>query len=85
VCGKEIKPNPELGDRQGGKRQIVHMATTWDIFLCEDCVKPIFDLYHAHKEEVHVRGTVVGSEAFKYLPRDPEGGAVPKPMFSAGE
>lgn len=92
-CKQPIVAQPELGDRQGGVREVVHMATTWRITLCSTCVAPLFELYILHVEEVLMQGTAQGREKFQYLPRareteeaPPTSGASPSlsPKFSQG-
>ena len=87
-CGELIEDKPELGDRQGGKRQIVHMATTWELWLCEQCAEPLFELYQEYADVARIAGTVIGVEALRYLPRgdvDNDGAGVEPPRFSEGQ
>lgn len=86
-CGSDIEPDPLLGDRQGGLREIVHGGTTWLITLCTKCAQPLWDLYWEFVELVKPGGTAVGSEALKYLPRivddEQDGAHVVPPAFSS--
>lgn len=68
VDGKVIQPEPELGDRQGGLTEIKHGATTWQLVLCSDCKKPLFELYRPHVELVLPGGTAQGADKLNYLP-----------------
>lgn len=67
-CGQEVLPEPELGDRQGCLRRIVHGATTWQLVLCSECVKPLFELYENCADVVLPEGTAQGIDKLDYLP-----------------
>lgn len=67
-CGTEIVPNLELGDRQGGVRKIVHPGYSWQLVLCEEHVKPLFDLYEDCADQVLTEGTAQGMDKLDYLP-----------------
>lgn len=83
-CGSDIKEDPQLGDRQGCVRQIVHGATTWKITLCTKCAQPMWDLYEEFVEEFIPGGTALGAETLKFLPRIADDGPVKpgQPTFS---
>jgi len=68
ICGEEVKPNLALGDRQGGLRRIVHGATTWQLVLCEEHVKPLFELYEQYVDLVLPEGTAQGIDKLDHLP-----------------
>jgi hypothetical protein len=67
-CGAEVEPEPELGDRQGCERRIVHGATTWQLVLCSECAKPLFELYGDCVDMVLPEGTAQGVDKLDYLP-----------------
>lgn len=69
-CRREIVPEPELGERQGGERHIVHLANTWVLLLCSVCVAPLFELYEEFVQDVRMTGTAPGLDKLAYLPRD---------------
>lgn len=82
-CASDIEEDPLLGDRQGGKREIRHMGTTWRITLCTKCAQPLWDLYREFVESVIPGGTAVGADALKYLPRVGDTASKPgQPTFS---
>lgn len=67
-CGAEIVKQLELGDKQGCLTRIVHGATTWQLILCADCKKPLWDLYWQYVELVVPEGTAPAAEKLDYLP-----------------
>lgn len=79
-----IEEDPLLGDKQGGRVNIVMGAVTWELILCTRCKMQLFDLYGEHAEQVVPGGTAVGVETLKYLPRvvTDESGGVEPPTFS---
>lgn len=82
-CGATIQEDPLLGDKQGGRKQIVHGANTWELVLCTKCLQPLYDLYEEFVEKVLPGGTAKAAEAIKYLPRVvDEAPAVAPPTFS---
>ncbi len=82
-CGATIEEDPLLGDRQGGRVQIVHGAYTQELVLCTKCKEPLFDLYEEYVERVLPGGTAVGAETLRYLPRIVEDPVKPGvPQFS---
>ena len=70
-CKTIIEEDPMLGDKQGGRVQIVMGADTWELVLCAKHKQPLYDLYGDYVE--------------KYLPRiadEQDGKAVAPPQFS---
>lgn len=84
-CGKVVEKDLELGDKQGCLRRIVHGATTWQLVLCSDCVKPLWELYGPYVEVVLPEGTMQGMDKLDYLPRADESPGSPPgpPSFTA--
>lgn len=80
-CGREVKKQLDLGDRQGGLTRIVHGATTWELVLCAECKKPLWELYRAHVERVLLEGTAQGMEKFDYLPVESDDSGLRPPEF----
>lgn len=68
VCGEQIEPNVELGDRQGGVYRIVHPGYAWQITLCPEHVKPLFGLYERFVDQVLQESTALGMNRLDYLP-----------------
>lgn len=68
-CGKDILPEPELGDRQGGLTHLKFSAETWTLWMCRDCKAPLYELYFPFVENFLPEGTMTGREKMDYLPR----------------
>jgi uncharacterized protein with PIN domain len=76
-CKRPVEKQPELGDKQGGLTRIEHGATTWEMVLCADCKKPLWELYRDYVELVLPRGTARAMDMLDYLPRQQD--VAPKP------
>jgi len=82
-CKTIIEEDPMLGDKQGGRVQIVMGADTWELVLGTKHKQPLYDLYGDYVEKYLPGGTATGAETIRYLPRvaDDEA-AVEPPRFS---
>lgn len=66
-CGKVIKPNPKLGDKQGQKVEVRFAAYTQEGWLCEDHIK-LLDKWRSFGTR-REHGTLGPGESLPYLPR----------------
>ncbi|GLY55336.1 hypothetical protein [Lentzea sp. NBRC 102530] len=67
-CRKEIKPNPALGDLQGGPVEIAFPAFLVKLELCEECMDFAYVELGEYGQRIAGRGAAVGVDILKHLP-----------------
>ena len=67
-CGKEIKPNPVLGDLQGGPVELRFPGFAAKGDLDEECVDELYELFGRFLDRDPTKAAAVGLEQLAYLP-----------------
>lgn len=79
-CGNRVVQDPAMGDRQGGRVDLVFQAYTKSPVLCSACVTELHEWLPDTLPIAAYSGTARGMEAWQFIPRADTG----KPPAEAG-